>query len=134
MMPYKFVTEDSSCVQRDDLSFIAWDAVNNRPNDIGGRAGREWLDAGSPQPEPYVAPPPPPLVVTKVQALVALHRTGKLDAVKAAVAADPEMQIWFDSAQTWQRDNPRILAMGQQLGLSSQDLDNLFALAKTVTE
>jgi hypothetical protein len=72
--------------------------------------------------------------VTKTQALIALQRAGKLDAVKAAVATDPENQIWFDTAQTWHRDNPRVQALAPAVGLTDKDLDDLFALAATVTE
>jgi hypothetical protein len=71
--------------------------------------------------------------VSKTQALIALQRTGKLAAVKTAVAQDPENQIWFDSAQVWHRDNPRIEALAPAVGLTSKDLDDLFALAATIT-
>jgi hypothetical protein len=84
--------------------------------------------AALPSPTPLIMP------VTKTQALIALQRAGKLDAVKAAVATDPENQIWFDTAQTWHRDNPRIQALAPAVGLTSKDLDDLFTLAATVTE
>jgi hypothetical protein len=81
--------------------------------------------------------PPPPAqspVISRTQALIALQRTNKLTAVKAAVAQDPENQIWFDTAPTWHRDNPRIAALAPAVGLTSKDLDDLFALAKTITD
>jgi hypothetical protein len=77
---------------------------------------------------------PFPITVTKVQALVALHRVGKLDAVKTVVAQDPENQIWFDNAPTWERNNPRIIQLAPYAGLTAKDLDDLFALAATITE
>jgi hypothetical protein len=37
--------------------FIPWDEENNQPLDMGGEAGREWIAAGSPSPDPYAPPP-----------------------------------------------------------------------------
>ena len=121
----------------------------NMPSGFGGRipveqdsylgqVARQLLASGV-EPAPYL-PGPIPLdhaayvpTVTKVQAMIALSRAGKLEEVKAVVANDTESQIWFDNAQTWRRDNPRIIALAPLVGLSPEDLDELFRVAATVT-
>jgi hypothetical protein len=55
-MSYVFANSDQSSVIRDSVSVVAWDPVNNQPLDITGLAGRLWIQAGSPVPDPYVAP------------------------------------------------------------------------------
>jgi hypothetical protein len=116
--------------------FVGWIPVGQ--DSYAGMIAKELLDSGV-VPAPYQPGPIPPdhvvpvPTVTKVQAMIALHRAGKLDAVKAAVATDPESQLWFDNAQTWRRDNPRIIALAPQVGLSDADLDELFRVAATVT-
>jgi hypothetical protein len=97
------------------------------------KAGPGWDYDGTNLIDPTPPPAPVVIVVSRTQALIALHRVGKLDAVKAAVATDPESQIWFDTAPQWHRDNPRIAALAPAVGLSDDDLDDLFELAKTVT-
>lgn len=129
-MAYTFINAEKTFAQRDtDGAFVPWNPALNQPADIVGLAGQLWKAAGSQPPNPYVAAAAAPPPVSKVQAMIALQRSGKLDAVKAVIAADPEMQIWFDNAPTWNRDSARVAA----LGLTEQDLDDLFAVAQTVT-
>ncbi|WP_182179340.1 hypothetical protein [Methylobacterium radiotolerans] len=81
-----------------------------------------------------------PLSVTKAQAKIQLRRTpgaedGKtlLDDVKAAVAAaGGEVEIWFEDAQTWERQNPYVLQLGGSLDLSEQQIDELFIAAAKI--
>lgn len=69
-------------------------------------------------------------IVTPRQARLALLNAGKLDAVNAAVvAAGAETQVWWDYSTEIHRDHPLIAALGAQLGMSSADLDQLFAVA-----
>jgi hypothetical protein len=56
-MPYQFATPDHAYVLRDDGAWLPWDVGNNQPADIMGGAGTDWKAAGSPTPDPYVAPP-----------------------------------------------------------------------------
>jgi hypothetical protein len=58
-MGYVFANADHSFVIRtDDSAWIVWDVTNAQPADIDGHAGSRWRDAGSPAPDPYVAPVP----------------------------------------------------------------------------
>lgn len=87
----------------------------------------------------YVPPPPePPQVPTSVsprQIRQALNRVtygaGTLrDAVEAAVAAGShDTKDWWEFATEFRRDNPEVLAMGQGLGVSAAQMDELWILA-----
>lgn len=57
-MSYVFNNADHTSVLRDDVVHVPWDPANNRPLDYDGQAGRLWIEAGSPIPDPYVARPP----------------------------------------------------------------------------
>lgn len=76
------------------------------------------------QPGPAV-----PASVSRAQAKIALHRAGLLGLVKTAVAADPEVQIWFEDALVWERQNPHVVALGEQLIGDAAGVDALFIAA-----
>ena len=70
------------------------------------------------------------MAVSAAQARLALLSAGLLASVKAAVdQADEATKIWFEYATEWQRDNPVLNALGVQLGLSSDAIDDLFMVA-----
>ena len=76
-----------------------------------------------------------PQQVTRYQALAALHLNGLLARVKAIMAdpaTDPLTVLAFDSAQTFKRYSPMVLNMAQALGLSDEQLDNLFVSASQI--
>lgn len=73
--------------------------------------------------------------VSPLQARKALKASGMLAAVQAMVAAAPEdddIRLAWDWALTWERDSPFIDSLGAALGLTSQQIDDLFALAATM--
>jgi hypothetical protein len=73
------------------------------------------------------APPPVPRSVTRRQARLALLNAGLLDAVEAAIAkASPTVQITYEDATEWWRDDPLIAEVAQSLGLTTEQVDNLF--------
>ncbi|MGB3387393.1 MAG: hypothetical protein WBA88_05360 [Pseudaminobacter sp.] len=75
-------------------------------------------------------PEPVPPVVSAAQGRLALLDAGLLATVKAAVAqADEATQIWFNRATEWRRDHPILAALGAQLGLSGEAIDDLFRAA-----
>jgi hypothetical protein len=83
---------------------------------------------------PYIIPPVPSSV-SRFQARAALHLAGYLAAVDAAMQA-PETDFlaklaWQD-AQEFYRSSPLVIAMGASLGLSSEQLDDLFRFASTI--
>lgn len=82
---------------------------------------------------PPAAPPVAvPQAVSRFQARAALHLAGLLEQVEAVIA-DPATPVlaklaWQD-AQEFKRTSPTIAAMSAALGLTEQQLDDLFALA-----
>lgn len=73
-----------------------------------------------------------PRSITRTQGRLALHRTGLLAAVEAVVAAAPvETQIFYDSAN-WRRANPLIDSLGNAIGLSKAQIDQLFIAAGNI--
>ena len=90
-----------------------------------------------------VAPPPPPppgpingvpQAVTKRQGRQALVLAGKLSLVQQAIDALPEpqrtlMQIEWDDSTEFHRQRPSLIQLGTAIGLTSQDIDNLFIQA-----
>lgn len=77
------------------------------------------------------APPPPVPEPTGAQCKIALYEAGLLDDVEDAIAAHPyrPVQLWYASANTWRRDNPYVQAIGVELGLTDEQIDDLFRAA-----
>lgn len=73
--------------------------------------------------------------VTAFQARAALARAEMLDTVAAIMAneATPlETKLAWEYAQTFKRLSPTVLQLQPALGLSEEQLDDLFALAATI--
>ncbi len=78
-------------------------------------------------------PGPPAPKVTMRQARLALHAAGLLVTVNAAIAnADAVTQIYWDTSPTVGRDHPVLLGVATLLNLTSEQVDDLFALASTL--
>lgn len=85
-----------------------------------------------PQPEPQ-----PPASVTMRQARLALLAYGILGSVDAAIDAMPEpdkseARIEWDYSNEVQRHNGFVSQLGPALGLTEEQIDQLFALAATL--
>ena len=77
---------------------------------------------------------PIPLSVTRFQARAALYMAGLLDDAEAAIAeAHPLSRIAWEHANVYRRDSPTLISIGQQLGLSEADMDELFKTAASIT-
>lgn len=90
-------------------------------------------------PDPFM--PDPRNSVTMRQARLALlgapSPSGKgtlLDATNAAIAASGNtvLTIWWDYAATVKIDDPSVYAVGTSLGLSQDQVANLFSTASTL--
>jgi hypothetical protein len=83
-------------------------------------------------------PVPVPASVTRRQARQALVLAGKFDLVQPAIDAIPNalqrklMQIEWDDSQEFERNRPSLIAIGQAIGLTSSELDDLFRTAVTL--
>ena len=83
---------------------------------------------------PAVPPPPVPASVTRFQARAALAMAGLLDGVETAVAASPNLLArlaWAD-AQSFERQSPTIASLAAILGLSNEQIDELFQTAAEI--
>ena len=97
-----------------------WRAVS----DQGGCLTDESWQLEQPRP---IAPNTVPQVVTRRQALLALLAAGKLDQIDLLIQNAPRaVQIAWEAAGTFERDNPLIEALAPQVGLTEADIDNLF--------
>lgn len=124
-MNYKLIA-NSTAILRSDGACIPADPANT-----DYAAYLRWLSEGN-TPEP--ADPPPPAVITSVtmrQARLALHRTGMLSQVDAAIT-DAEARIEWEYAQTVERNSPLVTHLAAGLGLTEGQIDDLFALASTL--
>lgn len=100
-----------------------------------GTAGPGWsYDGSSFAPPPAPPVPPSVAVVEMAQAREALHAAGLLDDVEAAINAMAEpartsARIAWEYRSTVRRDSALVTQLGAALGLSSDQIDGLFAAA-----
>jgi hypothetical protein len=98
---------------------------------------QQWLAEGN-TPQPTDAPPVPVITsVTMRQARLALLQQGLLTQVNNAVASMPGAQgdavrIEWEFSNTVERNRPFVQALAASLGLTSQQIDDLFTLAATL--
>lgn len=119
----------------DDSVYDAWVAVNNPkaayytklPDPPG--AGYRWNGTE------WVAPPTyKPMQVTAYQARAALLAANLLDDVEAAVSVSPDrnLKLAWEHALHFERTSPMIASMAAALGMSDEQLDELFLNASQV--
>lgn len=80
-------------------------------------------------------PPSDVATVTDIQARLALAGAGRLEAIDAYISGLPisnPARIFYDRALTWRRDNPQLVALAEHFGMSSEEVDALFAAAKNL--
>ena len=73
------------------------------------------------------------MVLTKLQARLALLNISKLDLVESLVSGNVETKIWWDHANEIQRLHPRITGMAKVIGLTDETLDDLFIKGATLS-
>ena len=74
------------------------------------------------------------LFCSPLQGKIELENRGLLDAAEAEVAAaDKITRLAWNNATVWYRTSPMIESLGAGLGLSPEDLDNLFVQAAKIT-
>ncbi|MFC7067469.1 hypothetical protein [Brucella rhizosphaerae] len=78
----------------------------------------------------FIAPTPTPQVVSRFQARAALFAAGLLPQVENAISeAEPLVQMAWSDAQEFRRDSPTILALANVIGLTENQVDQLFTEA-----
>jgi len=98
--------------------------------------GKGWDVLGE-RPVVVLPPTPIPQVVTMRQARLALLQVGQLANVQPAIDALPEPHrsaaaIEWEYSQEVERNRAFVLTLGQALGLTDAELDDLFTLAATL--
>jgi len=80
-----------------------------------------------------IDPPPAPILpVTDLQIRLALNELGLRQSVDAAVAAgDQDLKDLWDRALTLRRDHPKVIELGETLGQTPDQMDDLWRLAAT---
>lgn len=79
----------------------------------------------TPAPAPSV-----PQIVSARQARLALLQSGLLPTVANSVSSmSQEVQITWEYATEWDRNDNLVISIGSSLGLSNTDMDNLFIVA-----
>jgi len=111
---------------------IAVESLDVLPNlidaSIGGSIGDSIVD-GAVVPKPPPAPVVPESVSPR-QIRQALTRAGLRTQVESAVAAgDQDTKDWWEFATEFQRSHPQVIAMGEALSVTPQQLDDLWVLA-----
>lgn len=98
--------------------------------------GHSWVDLAYFAPLDLPAPRDVPAEVTRRQAKQALLLAGLLGSVQGAIDAIPDAtprsmaQIEWDDSQAFERNRPLLIMLATALGLSSEQLDDLFITAK----
>lgn len=79
---------------------------------------------------------PVPAQVTRMQAKTVLHMAGLLTSIQTFMddpGTDPIYKIAWDEAQTFDRNSQTIAALQSTLGLTDDQIDDLFRQASTIT-
>ena len=98
-----------------------------------GNVDYEELMATNPTIEPYIEPP----IIktcTAVQGRLALKSFNILDQTEAVINSLPasdDIRIYWEYATIWRQDSEQIKSMGAGMGLSEQQIDDLFTLAQS---
>ena len=103
-------------------------------SDVGDGGVIAWLAEGGTI-GPYVAPPAPLVTqVTAYQAKIQLSRSGFYDSVVTTVntSDNPELKIAWEVATTFERNSSFILALQPELGLTDDQVDDLFQQASLI--
>jgi hypothetical protein len=108
-----------------DESWEPSEGLTKREAGDGCEIGGRWTGSGW-EPKP-IPPAPVPASITPLQARRAVRAAGLLDAVNAWIATQPD-----DAQEAWEycievrRDSPLIAGAQEGLGLTSEQVDDLF--------
>lgn len=119
---------NSTSILRTDGAYIPADTANT-----DYAAYLAWLAEGN-TPEAADVPPSPPIQpISPRQIRMALTRADLRTYVEAAVlAGDQDLKDWWEFSTSFERLNPQVIAMGEALGKTPEELDNLWLLGATL--
>jgi hypothetical protein len=116
-------------IEVEDLDFMP----NLVDATLGGAIGDDYIDGQ------FITPPIPvivPQTVTRFQALAALDHFGHLDNVEAMMAdvSTPRLtKLAYQNALSFERSSALLQSMAGALGLTDEQVDELFIYAEGVT-
>ena len=108
------------------VNTIEVESLDFMPNLIDGSIGGIGWDYINGQLVEPIVPVQIPQTITPRQARLALLQATLLDEVEAMVATDKAMSIWWEYSLEIERNSDHIIHAGLALGLSEEQLDNLF--------
>ena len=126
------------------VSVFGWDGVapftppaSTQLFKFNGPSGVGWHWDGTTATDPNAPlPPTAPTVPQRVsprQARLALVQAGLYAQVQQTIAAAPvATQVWWEFASVIERQNPLMLGIAAQLGLTAAQIDALFTSASTL--
>ena len=126
---YKFVS-DTVVMNQDNGDFIPVDLSNTEY-----KAYLKWAEIEGNVAEPFVPPSTVPLYISKAQGKIALIDAGLWPQVVSFIdsISDPiekmKAEVSLNDTYEWRRDSPFLNTAAEAIGLSSDDLDNLFKTA-----
>lgn len=133
-MAYYLRTDPPEVRQLDPALIHSW-------IDTGNPKAQEWtLIPDPPSPQAYwdgsawVEPPPyVPYEITRLQGMLMLDQLGLLEQCEQIIAAsDRTTQMAWDNASKFVRQSPTMVAVGHALGLTDEQLDELFVQAAQI--
>lgn len=117
------LTESDTVIRLSDGACIPLVAGNKDYSEY-----QEWLSNGN-APEPFVRPVVVPDSITPLQGLLILDRVGLAEAYQTW-AQDPSRtfveKAFVEKAAVWRRDDPVLNAGAVVLGITAQQLDQMF--------
>ena len=124
----------------DDVSDDAWvDMVKRNQDHLTYISAEPWWEGSGYDIAALIAgadmtpPPPPAPVISMRQAQLALLGAGMLDEVEAKIAtADKKVQVYWRTSTELHRDNEILIGVATTLGMTSEQIDQLFETAKTL--
>lgn len=122
-------------INHPQYGWIPFSASPDDPEEHGRALYEAAKDEAAPYVEPEPEPEPVPRVVTRRQGKQQLVVAGLDEQVEAAIdgiedATERKLtRIWYDDAETWERDNEQLAVLSQALGLSDDEVDALFVEA-----
>jgi hypothetical protein len=108
---------------------LGWRAINSQEDVLESEVFSET--------QPDILNPDVPVSITPRQGLIMLSRAGLLSSVQAAVAgmegqSGEEARIDFERASEWRRDWPLLNALATALGMTSEQIDQMFISASSL--
>ena len=129
-------------IEHSQFGWIPFTASEDDPEEHGRSIYQTILDSGEqiapyepPSPEEILARERATMVVTRRQAKQQLVIKGVYDQIQPAIDAIEDatqralVQIYFNDADTWERLNDDLITLGHAVGLSDEQMDELFRKA-----